>query len=91
MLIDDCRKKFREAEINAEHDSIKAIDSYNSKWKHMQLRIDEKLSSPNKNDVELEDDKTEITDAIETLKCDLLDIELRMQDALRGAYTTFAS
>jgi hypothetical protein len=25
------------------------------------------------------------------LKCDLLDIELKMQDALRGAYTSFAS
>jgi hypothetical protein len=34
-LIKDCTHKFRQAEIKAEHDSIKAIDFYNSKWKHM--------------------------------------------------------
>lgn len=90
-LITDCREKFRKAEIQAEKESIQAIDKYNSKWKHMQLKIEEKLSGPHKNDTEIHEDEDEIKDAIETLKCDLLDIELKMQDALKGAYTSFAS
>jgi len=34
-LIKDCRAKFRQAEIEAEHNSIKKIDQYNSMWKHL--------------------------------------------------------
>jgi hypothetical protein len=57
----------------------------------MQLKIEEKFSSPNKSDVEIYEEEREIKDSIELVKCDLLDIELKMQDALKGAYSTFAS
>jgi hypothetical protein len=57
----------------------------------MQLKIESKLSGPSKADVEIHEEEAEIQDAIETLKCDLLDIELKMQDALKGAYTSFAT
>jgi len=91
MLIKDCQEKFRNAEIQAERDSIKVIDSYTSQWKKMQLKIEEKLTGPNKSDVEIMEEERQIKEKIEIVKCDLLDIELKMQDALKGAYVTFAS
>jgi hypothetical protein len=57
----------------------------------MQLKIEEKLTGPNKNDIEIHEEEAEIKDSIEIVKCDLLDIELRMQDALKIAYTSFNS
>jgi hypothetical protein len=91
MLIKDCQEKFRSAEIQAEKDSIKVFDGYQSQWKHMQLKIYKKLDTPNKADLDVMEEEREIKDSIETVKCDLLDIELKMQDALKGAYITFAA
>jgi hypothetical protein len=77
-LINDCADKFRVAEIQAEKDSIKVFEKYNSKWKNMIIKIDEKFSTPNKNEVEIDQEENEIKEAIEIVKCDLLDIELKM-------------
>jgi hypothetical protein len=90
-LINDCSKKFRVAEIQAEHDSIKVFDRFDSKWRNMIIKIDEKANSPNKAEIEFDEEERDIKDEIEIVKCDLLDIELKMQDALKGAYTTFDS
>ena len=41
--------------------------------------------------MEIDDEEKEIKEAVEVLKYDLLDIEMRCKDSLNGAYSQFAS
>jgi hypothetical protein len=44
-----------------------------------------------KNDIDFDEGEASVKEKVETLKCDLLDIELHMQDALRLATDKFTS
>jgi len=79
----------RAAEIQAEHDSIKKIDSYKKHEKHKYREI-EKLRQEN-TEIEFEAFEEELEDKVEDLRCDLLDIEIKLADALRTAFTQFDS
>lgn len=57
----------------------------------MQLKIEDLLTGPNKSDLEVDDEEKEMKEAIDELKTELLEIEQKTGDALKGAYVQFAS
>jgi len=90
ILIQNCDAKMRQAEIQAEKDSIAAIDEYKKHEKH-QCRLIDRLMKDNGNDIDLTTYEEDLEDKVEKLKTDLLDIEIKLGEALRTAYGQFES
>lgn len=87
LLINNCVKKMREAEVQAERDSISKIDEYKKLEKH-RCRAIEKLRKENA-EIDFEEHEEFLEEKIEILRCDLLDIEIKLGDALRTAFSLF--
>ena len=88
-----CEKKMREAERNAEVESIRKIEAYKKSEKHIFREINKKRLEMQDSGRPVEYDVYEgkLLQLIETLKGDLLDIELALQQAIetaRGAFVT---
>jgi len=84
-LIKNCEAKMRQAEIQAEADSIAAIASYKKVEKHRSRAI-EKMRDENQ-EIDWDKDEEELEDKVEELRCSLLDIEIKLGDALRTAFS----
>ena len=83
-LIKNCEAKMRQAEIQAEKDSIAAIAAYKKHEKH-QSRAIEKMRDENA-EIDFDSYEEALEDKVEELRCDLLDIEIKLGDALRTAF-----
>lgn len=80
-----CEKVLREAELNAEKESITLISDFQGKKKHKMRELEEHDS---KADV-LDEYQEEITVWVDLLEDDLMTIEMRLQDALAVATDNF--
>ena len=88
-----CEKKMREAERNSEVESIRKIEMYKKAEKHIFREINKKRLEMQDNGRPVEYDVYEgkLLQLIETLKGDLMDIELSVQQAINTAYGAFVS
>ena len=89
--INFCENKMRQAERNAEVESIKKIEAYKKAEKHIFREINKKRAELEENGLSLSYDSYEskLLELIETLKGDLLDIEMALQQTLEGARSQF--
>ena len=88
-LISDCARKMRAAELQSERDSILKIETYNRVQKHKYVDI-KKLRGDHM-EVDYEVEKEFLSGHVRGLKNDLLDIEVKLTDALTIAFKDFES
>ena len=83
----------KEAERTAERDSIIKIEGYKKEEKHTmrQIKGERELMQENGRQVDYIKYKSALLEKIETLKGDLLDIEMALQHSLEGARSGFFS
>lgn len=82
----------QKAERNAEKESIGKIEEYKRKEKHILRRIKSEIENEkdeNSKPVNYDSYENELLRLIETLKGDLLDIEMALQQALESARSGF--
>ena len=82
----------QKAERNAEKESIGKIEEYKRKEKHILRRIKSEIENEkdeNSKPVNYDSYENELLRLIETLKGDLLDIEMAIQQALESARSGF--
>jgi hypothetical protein len=88
-LINDCARKMRAAELQSEQDSIIKLDYYKKVEKHKYRDIQMLRSDHMEVDYEVE--KEFLSGHAKALKNDLLDIEVKLTDALTIAFKDFES
>ena len=86
-MVNECTRKMRDAELQSERDSIVKIDGYTKVEKHKNRDI-MKLRSDHM-EVDYEVEKEFLSTHVKGLKNDLLDIEVKLTDALSVAFKDF--
>ena len=88
-LIGDCSRKMRAAELQSETDSIEKIAHYITVEKH-KFRDIQKLRADHM-EVDYETEKEFLAEHCRVLKRDLLDVEVKLIDALNFSFKDFES
>lgn len=86
-LIGDCSRKMRTAELQSENDSRIKIDVYKKVEKHKYRDIQKLRGDHAEVDYQVEKDFLSLH--VKGLKNDLLDIEVKLTDALNNAFKDF--
>merc|ERR1712048_1219653 len=91
-VIQFCLEKLQAAERTAERESIAKIDEYRKKEKHIYRAIENQRRMDNDGPLPNYDEKEkELLEMLEILNGELLDIEIKLQNALKvstGQFTT---
>lgn len=81
-----CSKEMRDAELLCEKTAIQYIEDFQGKKKHKLRDIEEE-----KEDIEhqLDDFEKELLELVDTLEDNLMEIEIKLQDALFNSVASF--
>ena len=90
-MIAFCLEKMRKAERSAEVESIKKIEEYKKKEKHIFRAINKQRDADPESTPNYDKYENELLELIQTLKGDLMDIEVAIQHALEQARGSFVT
>ena len=90
-IIAFCLDKMQKAERTAETESIKKIEEYKKKEKHIFRKIKNQRDSDPDSLLNYDKFENELLDLIDTLKGDLMDIEMALQHSLEQARSSFTN
>lgn len=86
-----CEQMLRDAERKAERDSIQKIEAYKKIEKHVYRRIEREREMDQERTIDHSHFETELDNKIVELQSELLEIEMKLQDALVTSRKQFFS
>lgn len=84
-----CEQMLRDAERKAERDSIALIEAYKKIEKHVYRRIERERDGDPDRTIDHRPLKDELDKKISELQSELLEIEMKLQDALKISFKAF--
>lgn len=84
-LIEYCSKAMRDSELDCEKRAINFINDFQGIRKHKFRDIEDQEDR----DLQMDDFQIELLDSVDTLEDNLMEIEMKLQDALTNAVNIF--